>query len=91
MFALYAAARILFGDANIGELHLTPKLNVDDVSLSIETVTQATHNQFLGTKVAGRLGYQFVDGFTAGIGVDTALGTGKPVDYQAGLFVMVGR
>lgn len=90
--ALYAAARILFGDAaEIGELHLTPKFKIDDFSLSVETVTQATSNQFFGMKVAGRLGYQVVDGLVAGVGVDTALGTGKPFDYQAGLFVIVGR
>ncbi|MDO8643010.1 MAG: hypothetical protein Q7R76_05545 [Candidatus Woesearchaeota archaeon] len=90
-FALYAAARVGFGNVQIGELHLTPKFKMDDISLSVETVTQTTSNKFLGTKVAARLGYQLVDGFIAGIGVDTALGTGKPADYQAGLFVMIGK
>jgi len=91
MFALYTALRFIFGDQTTGELHLTPKVKIDDISLATETVTQATRGQFLGTKVSGRVGYQVLDGLVVGVGVDTAFGTGKPWDYQAGVFVLVGK
>lgn len=90
-FALYSALRFIFGDATTAELHLTPQLKRDTVSLSFETVSHATAAQFLGTKVNGRLGYQVLDGLIAGVGVDTAFGTPQPTPYQAGLFVLVGK